>query len=223
RVRVRERACVQRGRDAPVFCPAARTWIANIPMGQMSAPLTKSGGRKSVTTVARKVGEMSDHSEQRRAAALEIAEEWFSKPLPGSEADLASRIAAEFAPLLSGLDLLPCGHRKADWVQFPPSADTFGGALDKGYCSSCQREAAAVSAALEQAAAIVQEDADAIRDVDDAQAAHYEQDVQEILALPRNSSALDVERAKAKADAYERCAQEADADKDSVTFRKWRD
>src|SRR5208282_5460618 len=59
-------------------------------------------------------------------------------------------IAAEFAPLLSGLDLLPCGHRKADWVQFPPSADTFGGALDKGYCSSCQREAAAVSAALEQ-------------------------------------------------------------------------
>src|SRR5208282_6390597 len=136
---------------------------------------------------------------------------------------LVAGLVGKLSPLLSGLDLLPCGHRKADWVQFPPSADTFGGALDKGYCSSCQREAAAVSAALEQAAAIVQEDADAIRDVDDAQAAHYEQDVQEILALPRNSSALDVERAKAKADAYERCAQEADADKDSVTFRKWRD
>src|SRR5208282_6943690 len=170
---------------------------------------------------ARKEGEMSD---KLREACDRAAKSWHRKSdLDDFPGPLARVLEEEIRPLLSGLDLLPCGHRKADWVQFPPSADTFGGALDKGYCSSCQREAAAVSAALEQAAAIVQEDADAIRDVDDAQAAHYEQDVQEILALPRNSSALDVERAKAKADAYERCAQEADADKDSVTFRKWRD
>jgi len=121
--------------------------------------------------------------EQLRTDIYTAIDQW-SRGGTGPQTDAVMKIVA---PLLSGLDRMACGHVEADWN--PGTHPSLGLPVPQvaAHCHSCQREAAAVGAALEQAAQACERPA--IASVGQHQA--REQCAADILALPHDISALD--------------------------------